>query len=169
MDITDNSVLECNLHSVFGQTGHHSKLPFNFKYLLISLINQHPLFLLVVIVPRSLKDRVDLPTMKSMLSPNWRLPDMWQVALSLSLSLSLYSIVSHTYSGSIGKPPKPSRSSIEETAAATSQAAATGTEEPGEEEVFPPPSSPPGVSCHVSSNNNNIHVATQQFSFCMYS
>lgn len=47
-------------------------------------------------------------------------------------------------SGSIGKPPKPSRSSIEETAAATSQAAATGTEEPGEEEVFPPPSSPPG-------------------------
>ncbi len=58
----------------------------------------------------------------------------------LSLSLS----VSFSHSSSLGKPPKPSRSSIEDTAAANQGAEA---EEAGEEEeVFQPPSSPPGVS-----------------------
>lgn len=68
----------------------------------------------------------------------------FRVELILTIIILTFLSVS---SGSVGKPPKPSRSSIEDTAVMTAAAGqSAATEETGEEEVFPPPSSPPGVS-----------------------
>ena len=67
---------------------------------------------------------------------------------SLSLSPPSLSLLSPppSHSSSLGKPPKPSRSSIEDTATAANQGAEAELEVGEEEEVFHPPSSPPSVS-----------------------